>query len=84
MAWVLSRSTIVSNPKRHGERRARDDVYRWAGDKFRPNGEKEQGMTYKSRLAAVDERLGREPFPHERARGSIVDRVDQAANVIVD
>jgi hypothetical protein len=54
------------------------------GRVFRPNGEKEEGMTYKSRLAAVDERFGREPFPHERARGSIVDRVDQATNVVVD
>src|SRR6267142_242544 len=82
MAWVLSRSTVVSNPKRHEERRARDNVHIWGGPFFRPNGEKEEGMTYKSRLAAIDERFGREPFPHERARGTIVDRVDQPADVI--
>lgn len=48
MAWVLSRSTVVSNPKRHGERRARDDAHIhtvWAGDKQQilgvPNGENE-------------------------------------------
>ena len=44
MAWVLSRSTVVSNPKRYGERRARDDVHIWAGDKQKflgmPNSEK--------------------------------------------
>jgi len=41
-------------------------------------------MTYKSRLAGIDEWFGREPFPHKRARGSVVDRVDQPTNVIVD
>jgi hypothetical protein len=42
------------------------------------------GMTYKSHPASVDEWFGREPFPHERARGFIVDRVDQPANVVVN
>jgi hypothetical protein len=41
-------------------------------------------MTYKSHPASVDEWFGREPFPHERARGFIVDRVDQPANVVVN
>lgn len=42
------------------------------------------GMTYKSRLAGIDEGFGCEPFPHECARRSIVDGVDQPVNVIVD
>ena len=41
-------------------------------------------MTYKSRLAGVDEWFGGEPFPHESARGPVVDRVDQPANVVVN
>jgi len=35
-------------------------------------------------LAGVNEWLGGEPFPHECARGPIVDRVDQPTNVIFD
>jgi len=38
----------------------------------------------KSHPTSVDEWFGREPFPHERARGFIVDRVDQPANVVVN
>ena len=52
---------------------------------FRHAEQREEGsMTYKSRLAGIDERFGCKPFPHERARGSIVDGVDQPADVIVD
>ena len=42
------------------------------------------GMTHKSHFAVLDERLGGEPFPHESARGSVVDRIDQPMNVVVD
>ena len=49
-----------------------------------PGQVRESGMTYKSHFAAVDERFGGEPFPHESARGSVVDRIDQPANVVVD
>ena len=40
-------------------------------------------MAYESALAGVDEGLGGEPLPHERARGTVVDGVDQAADVVV-
>ena len=39
---------------------------------------------YEAGLAGVDEGLGREPLPHERARGAVVDGVDEAADVVVD
>ena len=41
-------------------------------------------MAYEAGLAGVDEGLGREPLPHERARGAVVDGVDEAADVVVD
>jgi hypothetical protein len=41
-------------------------------------------MTYKSYLTCVDERFCREPFPHERARRPVIDRIDQPANIVVD
>jgi hypothetical protein len=41
-------------------------------------------VTYKPYLAGVNEWLGGEPFPHERARGSVVDRINQPANIVVD
>lgn len=41
-------------------------------------------FTHEARLASVDEGFGREPFPHERAGRPVVDRVDQAADVVVD
>ena len=39
---------------------------------------------YEAGLAGVDKGFGREPLPHERARGAVVDRVDEAADVVVD
>jgi hypothetical protein len=41
-------------------------------------------MTYKSNLAGINERFGGEPFPHERAGGAIIDRIDQPANIVID
>ena len=39
--------------------------------------------SHEAGLAGVDEGLGGEPLPHERARGTVVDGVDQAADVVV-
>ena len=39
--------------------------------------------SHEAGLACVDEGLGGEPLPHERARGAVVDGVDQAADVVV-
>ena len=41
-------------------------------------------MTYKSNLASINERFGGEPFPHERAGGAVIDRIDQPANIVID
>jgi hypothetical protein len=40
--------------------------------------------THEADLARVGVRLGREPLPHERGRAAVVDRVDEAADVVVD
>ena len=39
--------------------------------------------THEAALARVDEGLGREPFPHERARRAVVHRVYEAPDVVV-
>ena len=39
--------------------------------------------TYKPNFARIYIRLRREPLPHERARGSVVDRIHESLNVIV-
>lgn len=43
-----------------------------------------QCWTYKTTLAAVGKRLGREPFPHERTRRPVIHGIDQTSNVIID
>lgn len=40
-------------------------------------------VTYESAFLGIRERFRGEPFPHESARGSIVRRCEQAADVIV-
>ena len=40
--------------------------------------------TYEATLSGVRKRFGGEPFPHERARRSVVHGIDQATNVIID
>jgi len=82
--WGPSRSVEIK-PNHHHHVEPRD----YAGGALSygrvPPGQMTGGcVTYKFRLAGVDERFGGEPFPHESARGSAVDRVDQPANVVVD
>ena len=60
----------------------------WAGGQTRRGDEQgggrdKGGGTYEAGLAGVDEGFGGEPLPHERARGTVVDGVDQAADVVV-
>ena len=47
-------------------------------------GTRHNEVTYKSYFACVDKRFGGEPFPHKCARGSVVDRIDQPVNIVVD
>jgi hypothetical protein len=42
------------------------------------------GETYESHYARVEPGLRREPLPHECACGTVVDRIDEALNVVID
>lgn len=62
----------------------------WCGyraDLLNKNGSLESGprgrdVTYKPHFTSVNEWLCGEPFPHECARGPIVDRVNQPTNIV--